>query len=361
MMKTKQLKNLDIIIPKGLTGSLVDTPPDLPALHGVFIFCGRRGSGKSYAAMSLLKHYMDADSLHRIFVISPTIHSNKPLLDLVHVAEEDHYDEPSRGALEDVIDKVQAEATDYEAFKTKMELYKKYERYIKTGRGLKVEDHDDLLDLFDGENIVPPVHRYGGKRPGLCLVIDDCQGSDLFNPKAKLMNRVIRHRHLGKFSADFAERFKEAPALGLTIVICIQSYKSSGGGLGRSIRGNCTGLAIFKTKSDDELKEIYEEAAGEVGEETFAACYESAVQEDHGFLFIDFNRKKEHPSMFRSKFNKFLIPSEVEADAQKTKCVDTVKEDVGAGDSGKSRKHRSQRTRSKRNRRGNKAEDEVDG
>jgi hypothetical protein len=35
--------------------------------------------------------------------------------------------------------------------------------------------------------------------------------------------------------------------------------------------------------------------------------FEEATKEDYGFLTIDFNRKKEHPSMFRKCWNEWIL------------------------------------------------------
>jgi len=309
---------MPIIIPKGNTGSKIDTPDDFPALHGVFVCTGRRGSGKSYAAVSLIKHYMDAKCIDRVFCISPTIHSNKALLDLIKIEPEDFYDEPTKDALDDVLAKVEAEAHDYEDFHRKLSLYKRYEKYMRTGRGLSAMDETDLIDLFDGDTINPPEHKYNGKRPGLVLLIDDAQGSPLMMPRSRLMQFIIKHRHHGTF--------KEIQgALGISVVFCMQSLKAAGGGLPRAIRGNCTGFILFKTKDENELNEAATECAGEVGVETFLQVYEEAMKEDHGFLFVDFNKKPNHPSMFRSKFSKFIIPEELVL-SEKIKSKDKIED-----------------------------------
>ena len=353
-MKTKTVKGLPIIVPKGNTGSKIDTPDDFPALHGVFVCTGRRGSGKSYAAVSLIKHYMDAKCVDRVFCISPTIHSNKALLDLIKIEDGDFYDEPNKDALDSVLAKVEEEAYDYEEFHRKLELWKKYEKYLRTGRGLSGVDEESLIDLFDGEAITPPVHKYNGKKPGLVLLIDDAQGSPLMMPKARLMQFIIKHRHHGTF------RDIEG-ALGITVVFCVQSLKAAGGGIPRAIRGNCTGFILFKTKDEHELNEAASECAGEVGVDTFMKVYEQAMLEDHGFLFVDFNKKPNHPSMFRSKFEKFIIPEELED--EKKKCDDIVKEkNADAEPGGDPAKHRKpRRTRAKGIRRADKAKNEVDG
>eukprot|EP00959_Pyramimonas_sp_CCMP1952_P302310 6325514-Pyramimonas_sp.AAC.1 len=79
-------------------------------------------------------------------------------------------------------------------------------------------------------------------------------------------------------------------------------------GLPKSIRTNLTHMLVFKNKNINELKAISAECAGEVDEEQFFKLYERAIIEPHDFLFIDFAKKKSHPSMFRRNFNEWLIP-----------------------------------------------------
>ena len=47
-------------------------------------------------------------------------------------------------------------------------------------------------------------------------------------------------------------------------------------------------------------------------EELFNKVYDTAIREPYDFLFIDFHKKKEHPSCFRRKFDEFIIPTELE-------------------------------------------------
>jgi len=49
-------------------------------LHTLAVICGARGSGKSVAATSLLRHYFYNNLLDALIVCSPTYESNKDLL-----------------------------------------------------------------------------------------------------------------------------------------------------------------------------------------------------------------------------------------------------------------------------------------
>ena len=42
----------------------IDTHKDDPKLPGVFVFCGSRGSGKTYACVQMCKHFEDQGYTH---------------------------------------------------------------------------------------------------------------------------------------------------------------------------------------------------------------------------------------------------------------------------------------------------------
>ena len=67
-------------------------------------------------------------------------------------------------------------------------------------------------------------------------------------------------------------------------------------------------MMVFRNKNMKELMLIAEEASGEVSVDQFFDIYKQAIQDTYDFLFIDFAKKKEHPSMFRRNFNQWLLP-----------------------------------------------------
>ena len=50
------------------------------------------------------------------------------------------------------------------------------------------------------------------------------------------------------------------------------NYTATGGGLPKAIRGNCTHMALWRTKNIDELNLIAKEMAGEVSPEKNSRC-----------------------------------------------------------------------------------------
>ena len=62
-----------------------ETPPAMPKLHQACLVVGPRGSGKSTATVNLIERL----PFDRIFVISPSMKSNKELMDRLKIDPED--------------------------------------------------------------------------------------------------------------------------------------------------------------------------------------------------------------------------------------------------------------------------------
>lgn len=300
-LRTQKIKGMDIVVPstKAFT---VETPPDMPQLHTVYLSISKRGGGKTVSIVNFLKKLQDSKCLDRLFIISPTIYSNKHILDMVKYDEDDLYEETTNASLEAVLEKVEQEAADYEYYIEQVKAWKKYQRFLK-GNKFALSD-DELMAIWGDGDFQPPQHRYGGKKPVMALFIDDAQQSELFKPKSRLPNVVIKHRHLGALK-------KSGGALGLSIILAAQSYKATGGGLPRSIRNQATLIQLFRTKDAHELDEIADECGGEIDKETFMKVYEAAIKNPHDFLLIDLHKKPTAPSMFKRNFNEWiLLPEE---------------------------------------------------
>lgn len=301
-MKEIKVKNLDIQVPKG-SAFAYETPKDLPKLHQIMVVCAKKGSGKTVAIVNLFKRYQEGGALDRLFIVSPTFHSNREAFKDLKFDENDVYENANEDSLDSILEKLEQEATDYEEYHESMKEWKKLHRFLK-GNKNTMPDDDQLMMFFDGEHFQAPTHKWGGKKPVCFILFDDIQGSPLFRPKSKLSNLVIKHRHTPPLR-------KLGGSIGCSLFFCIQSYKSNNAGIPRCIRGQACTMLVWKTKDEAELKEIADECSGEVGKETFMKVYEAATEEPHSFLFIDFHKKKEHPSMFRKRFDTFLIPDDI--------------------------------------------------
>lgn len=289
-MNYKKVNGLDIKVPKGSAFNM-ESDPMLPKLHQLSLFVAKRGSGKSVAISNLVRMF----GFDRVFIISPTIHSNKQMWNGLPISLGDSYDDPDEaGIITEIINEIDAERDDLVRYREEMKRWKEKQRN-------KVEPSKAFLQMFGDQPLEEkPEHRWNGRIPRLALIVDDAQSTKLFRDR-KFLNAVTRHRHLGQLP--------EGGAIGLSMFVAVQNYSSTSGGVPRTLRNNATTLAIFKMKDNKELDQIYEEVAGEVDRETFEDVYAEATLEPFGFLFIDFHKKDNHPSMFRKRFNEFLLPN----------------------------------------------------
>ena len=302
MVKITKVKGLEIDPGKG-NAFAYDTPELMPKAHQNCLIVGPRGSGKTVATVNLVEK-MGYD---RVFIISPSVASNRSVMDRLRIDPDDVYPEPNASALADVKRKIEDIRDEYEEFEEKLEKWKKFMHRLKHSDDTYGLFTDDMLDFFDGREFVKPVWKYGMKdgkprRPMLALILDDCVGSELYTRGIRQLNAfTIFHRHLGQLHG------KDGGAIGCSLYFLVQSYKCSAGGLSKCIRNNTTSLIVFKTKSEKELEEISDECSGEISKEDFLKLYDTAINKDkHSFLFIDLHKKDNHPSGFRRNLDEFL-------------------------------------------------------
>ena len=293
---------------KGSTAFQTETAEHLPRLPIFCINCGKRGSGKTTAVSNLLRMYKETGTMDRIFVISPTFNSNKKMLQMLDIKDEDIFSDPDEpGLVQKIISLVEKERDDFKRYMHLKENYDRIMKQIKLGiLPIDSSEWDDyLMSYYDITNNTfrmpePKYKRYKeGKPPILSLFIDDSLCTKLMTNR-KLPSMVMRHRHLGDFL--------EGGAVGLSIFVAIQSYKANSG-LPKCIRNQATSICLFKTKDSTELKQIAESFSGEILIETFMKLYEIATDEPHSFLFVDLHKKESQPSMFRKNFDTYLVPS----------------------------------------------------
>ena len=264
--------------------------------HGICLYIGKRNSGKTQSCTSYLKMLMNESSCNRIFVISSTFDSNKMLMNDLNIDDDDVYNPDDSTIVQDIINKIDDERDDYIEYHEKMPLWNALQKEMKTK---PIEQVDDMLLLEFGDehgDLKRPFHRHGGKKPIIHIMCDDIQNTMLLKCKA-FSNFLIRHRHIGAFPSG--------GALGCSIHLLLQNYK--GGFCPRIVKNNATSLAVFKIQDMKELGEIYEGIQGEIKQDEFYKAYEYATNEPYGFLLIDLHKKKEQPSMFRKRFDEYIV------------------------------------------------------
>jgi hypothetical protein len=311
-MKTSKIKNLEIVPPSGESG-LYTTDPMLPKMHTVSVVIGKRNSGKSVAIVNLIEKMRFDFTI----LVSPTASSNKELMERLNV--EHTFDDPDDLSIIDEIKKiVQGEAEDLERYEQEIKEYNKLMADLKKGKYL---EDDVILKFFGDDSFVKPTHRFNGRKPRIALFCDDCMGSMIYSKPRKLNALSTYSRHLGQL--------KEGGSIGISLFFAIQSFKCKVGGLTPTIKNQATNILLFKTKDEKELNDVAESCGGEVDRDTFIRVYNEAIENggDHPFLFIDLHPKKEHLSMFRKKFNEFIIVDELKKgdDPPSTPSIENTK------------------------------------
>ena len=301
MLSTQSVKGLQIVITKGESGAY-ETPPDMPKAHCVMVICGKRASGKSQICINLIEK-MKYDYT---IAVSPTMNSNKELmsrLNIQHVFE----DPDDLTCVDKIKEIVNEEARDLERYRHEMKEYNKLMRNIRDGNRV---DDDLMLKYFEANtygmnDFIKPKHKWNGKKPRIAVLFDDMLGSMIYSKPRKINALSTYSRHLGQL--------EEGGSIGVSLYFLIQSFKMQTGGLNRVIRNQCTQLIMFKTKDLKELDDIADSCGGEISKETFVKVYDYAIETggSHPFLFIDLHKKPEHPSMFRTGLDTFIIVPEL--------------------------------------------------
>ena len=294
-MREEHIPNMVIHAPHGSAFGC-ETAPNLPKLHQACLIVGPRGSGKTTACVNLVEKL----PFDRIFVISPSIKSNKELMSRLKIDPLDVYEDPDDATcLDKIKQSIEGECDDLETYLQLIKQYRKLSKRAHTDAPLFQFEDVELSQMYHGGAFQPPKHKWNGRRPCCCLIIDDAQGSQLYSKPRKINQFTIYHRHIGQL--------QEGGALGVSIFFLCQNYMSQAGGITRAIRGNVTSMVLFVNKNQKMLRKIAEEIAGEVSPETFFEVYNQAMVDKHDFLFIDLHRKANHPSPFRRNFDTFLI------------------------------------------------------
>lgn len=292
-MKVEKLHKYKIQVPKKHAFA-VETPESEIRLHTLMVFAGFRSSGKTLACMNKLRDFQQQNLADRIFLVSPSIASNKPILSLVKIDESDIYHDPVKESLLDIIEKIEDEGKEWNEYLEKKKKHEKLLRFMKReDKGLV--ELNAFWEMLGGTDDIleTPKSKYG-HCPRLHIVLDDAQNTPLFSTswKSPFLNMCLKHRHLGS-------------GLGASLYILCQNYTCQGG-LPRAIRENTTHLILFAQKDTKTVSKIEEETGSKIKTDEFFKAYEYATKKDHGFLLIDFF-PKEPKYTYRSGFNELII------------------------------------------------------
>lgn len=277
--KVKLKHRVKLDLKNGKSKYVIETKDHDPKLPGLFVFCGSRGSGKTYSCVAMCSHFERMKYTTRTFLISPTKQSTTIFSNLKTLDEKkDVCDNESvlKISLINIIKEIKKDWKQYEEDVEYAKVYNKYGRK-ECEMPLKAEM------ILESRNFAAPPKL---KRPSHMLIVDDCQGTDMYtSARRDLINHLtISHRHTP-----------------VTICFLVQTWT----GLPRSIRLNATHFILFKTGNIQQLKQIYEHFGTQVSWQDFESLYTHCVNKPHGFLYIDTEPKQEH-MRFRDGFNHFV-------------------------------------------------------
>lgn len=262
----------------------IPLPDGVPKPPILGLFVGKRGQGKSTAAVRLVKYYVD----HRpevfqkdlIFVISPTAESQKHLWDHIGVEENNIFTIIDPKEVQVVIDNIVAIL---DARREKYEEDQFYlEAYRKLMHGGKLTMEQELA--LDRRDAMPLNNPTPWPRP--LLILDDLSHMKILDSKW-FISLCLRHRHL-------------AHGVSLSMIMICQSLH---GGVSRVIRQNCSLIVLFSTHDKTALDDLYKECSHLMEEDEFKAVFENATESFHDFLGVDlsqhdpnkvFSRNLEH-------------------------------------------------------------------
>lgn len=294
-MKTEKISHL---VPKTIKKkAFIHTPEYLPKLHGLFVIAGSRGSGKTYSCTNLIRFYKKEGLCDKCIIISPTGLSNKVFYEDLINDESDIITNISPGSIGHVINVIEQEAADYEAYKHIKDLYKTWKRLEKR-KNLDIESIDPhmLLDM-ERYNIFemqePPTWKYkDDTRPPLIhVMLDDCQGSAIMKSSGPLINFAIKHRHIA--------------GIGCSLYMLVQSYISTSS-TPRCIRENATCIILFRVRDKKLEEQLAEECTPvQFTPDQFLEAFHYATGDDvHDFLMVDYSAKDNR--ILRKNFDTFI-------------------------------------------------------
>tara|TARA_R110002074_G_scaffold286936_1_gene458702 strand:- start:527 stop:1408 length:882 start_codon:yes stop_codon:yes gene_type:complete len=291
-MKTVKIQGATIKAPTAISGTH-STPASCPKCHALVVLVGRSRAGKSVAAINLIKQ-MEYD---RTILISPTANSNWDMLRELKVEEGDTFadlDDPN--IIQKVRDMVDQERDDYIQYHADLKRYNGLMKDINEGKnGRHLDQH--MLRFFKNGNFEKPTHKWGGRKPKIALLIDDCVQSKVFG-KA-LSSLCLLYRHLGSIKGE--------GAIGISPFIITQVYRCQGNGLPKPIRSNSTLWCLFKNYNDKEKQLVAEDLSFGMDADSFVNMWDSVCDsKEYSFLFVDTSPKSHHLSQFRRCFDEFI-------------------------------------------------------
>ena len=266
------------------------TNPHLPRNYMLAVVAGARGSGKTFAAVELIKQMergqMTDPEGHarpvRTILVSPTALANPVYDSLGSLDPDDIHLDYSDDLIHKIVDDIKKTKDDAEEYQETMKVFRKW---------AKMRDENDLtfdeLMLLAKHGFEPPPKPKYEWPPITNLVLDDLVGSQALRPgRSPLTYLAIRNRHHA-----------------CNIMLLVQAVKQ----VPKVLRNNASVYMVFPfANSKMILEDLYPEVSNILKEEEFVQLFEHATTgDDRPFLLMDFTKDKKH--YFRRKFDRYLL------------------------------------------------------
>jgi hypothetical protein len=258
----------------------VPSDENLPKMFWVGLWCGSRGSGKSFACAKLLKKYEQEGIRNaktgkrleqRVIIISPTFDANPVWLSLNNLHPSDIHYHYSDETLDEILEDIETERLETLEYQRKMRLIEKLSS-IKSVRSLTPDEIIEL-EMMDYREPEPPRFPNGVVN---FLILDDCIGTSAFKSTGRsvLTNLALRNRHQSVNLALLSQSMKQIPKV---------------------LRTNASLFNIWRFANKKiVLDDLYEEVSNTLTPTKFEEIYDFATSADeHDFLVMDFSQPKE--------------------------------------------------------------------
>jgi hypothetical protein len=246
-------------------------------------FIAPKGSGKTTCLIRLLDFYRGY--FHSIIVFSPTVKndekwewvkkqkllSKNTKLQTWIIEMKNKQSRDNQGGL---VHRQEEDFSDFDKYLTKED----FDGTVPETCFLEDYDEDTLGDIMNEQKTLIHLLKAHGKTKHwanrLLIIFDDLVGSSLFSGKKnnpfKMLN--ANHRHYSASLLMVSQAYKEIP---------------------KTVRTQFSCLIVFEIPNENEIKVIYEENPVGYKMPQWMQIYNYAVEGDHNFLFINYQKPKK--------------------------------------------------------------------
>jgi hypothetical protein len=243
-----------------------------------------KGSGKTTVLCNLLKFYKGY--FHSILVFSPTV-ANDDKWEWVKKQKLLAENKPLKKWL---ANRTGEENTVVEAPKMEVDMPEFEGGQIPEDCFFSEYDEETLRSVMDEQNKMITLLSQHGKSKHLAnrllIIFDDLVGSSLFSGKKNNPFKTLNanHRHYSASLLMVTQAYKEIP---------------------KTVRTQFSCLIVFEIPNDREVIVIYEENPMSLKQDQWYQVYNHAVDGDHNFMFINYQKPKRLRIM--KNFSKVLF------------------------------------------------------